>query len=227
MAPHAERRWSSTSDPAPKGSQPNKLTAPWFLATDVTTGYEIWRTDGTTAGTVLHQEVVPGPAGFDAQEPVLSGGNIFFRGNDWQTGEELWAMPSMACAVPFGEGCPGTNGIVPRVRSTGGAPALGNVSFALQVDRTPPFAACALELGLARADLPVPTGCHLYVDCSFVRLYTMADTNGVATLSLPVPNDPSLRGGRLFGQFAVADPGGAFYGLLSLTSGIEVIVADN
>jgi ELWxxDGT repeat protein len=69
--------------------------AVYFTATDNVHGYELWKTDGTNAGTVMVKDVCPGPrGGTDFFGPVLGsvfGSVLVFQGNDCVTGTELWA----------------------------------------------------------------------------------------------------------------------------------------
>jgi ELWxxDGT repeat protein len=69
----------------------------YFLANDGVHGFELWRTDGTEAGTFLLKDILPGSPGafgndhsgidFVGQE---AGGSFFFRANDGTHGYELW-----------------------------------------------------------------------------------------------------------------------------------------
>ena len=55
-------------------------------------GFELWKTDGTAAGTVLVKDINPGPAtgliGVNFSEPF--GGHVYFNADDGIHGEELW-----------------------------------------------------------------------------------------------------------------------------------------
>lgn len=62
----------------------------YFRAWDPEHGFELWRTDGTTAGTVLVRDIEPGPFSSDPQEIVATGGAVWFSALDRLHGRELW-----------------------------------------------------------------------------------------------------------------------------------------
>lgn len=62
-------------------------------------------------------------------------------------------------------------------------------------------------------------GCH---GTGFVVL----DIGARGLPQLAVPNDPALAGGVLFGQYAVVDPGGALYGLVSMRDGLQMVLGN-
>lgn len=53
-------------------------------------GVELWRTDGTEAGTELVADVFPGPGGSFPQQLTAVGDQLFFVATDGQFGLELW-----------------------------------------------------------------------------------------------------------------------------------------
>ena len=61
----------------------------FFIGYDPSTGYELWKSDGTTAGTALVKDAVPGPNNANSYALTVAGARIFYIG---QTGEdqELW-----------------------------------------------------------------------------------------------------------------------------------------
>ena len=61
----------------------------YFVVRDDATGVEVWRTDGTPAGTLLLKDVVPGPqpTGTGVQDLVDVQGTLYFMANDTH---ELW-----------------------------------------------------------------------------------------------------------------------------------------
>jgi ELWxxDGT repeat protein len=62
----------------------------YFRAWDAAHGFELWRTDGTAAGTVLVRDATPGPASSDPRGLVATGGRLWFSALDPDHGRELW-----------------------------------------------------------------------------------------------------------------------------------------
>ena len=63
----------------------------YFQANDPTFGTELWRSDGTDAGTERLTDINPGPGNSLINALVVAGDNLFFRGDDGgPTGVELW-----------------------------------------------------------------------------------------------------------------------------------------
>jgi uncharacterized repeat protein (TIGR01451 family) len=62
----------------------------YFAATTTSQGRELWRSDGTQAGTWIVKDIVPGSAGSEPDEPVAVGSEIFFRACTPAEGCELW-----------------------------------------------------------------------------------------------------------------------------------------
>lgn len=62
----------------------------FFIATDPTLGQELWKTDGTAAGTTIVKDIGPGTTG-GAGSPINVMGNVlYFIGSDGVHGDELW-----------------------------------------------------------------------------------------------------------------------------------------
>ncbi len=61
-----------------------------FGADDGSSGYELWKTDGTTGGTQLVRDIGSQPMGGDPQRMTTVGSQIFFTATDPTNGRELW-----------------------------------------------------------------------------------------------------------------------------------------
>jgi ELWxxDGT repeat protein len=68
----------------------------FFSANDGTTGTELWKTDGTAAGTVLVKDIKPGAVDSEISWFANVNGTLFFRANDGTTGQELWKSDGTA-----------------------------------------------------------------------------------------------------------------------------------
>ena len=76
------------------GSEPYYLTAVgnslFFVAIDETHGDELWRSDGTEAGTEMVKDIFPGKFNSHPENLINVNGTLFFRASDGIHGEELW-----------------------------------------------------------------------------------------------------------------------------------------
>ena len=61
-----------------------------FQARDNVNGSELWKTDGTAAGTVLVKDIRPGIGDGSPFDLINVNGTVFFRANDGVNGRELW-----------------------------------------------------------------------------------------------------------------------------------------
>ncbi|MCC7062134.1 MAG: hypothetical protein IT456_04970 [Planctomycetes bacterium] len=186
-------------------------------------GMELWRTDGTAAGTVLHAELQPGPLGSFPGQPARAGTQLVFSATQTEpatpTGRELFAMATMAVAVPVGTSCASSLATAP-IAAANGAPFLGNGAFALTVAAVP-SSIVLLALGDPVEVLLAP--CELRVANFATPLALLTNGNGDAVQPLPIPASLAFAGLRLSAQWAVLQ-GGPFLGFASLSNGVDLVL---
>ena len=77
-----------------RGSNPSSLMpingALYFSAMDGTNGYELWKTDGTDAGTIMVKNINPAAANSNPSNLVNLNGVLYFTADDGTNGKELW-----------------------------------------------------------------------------------------------------------------------------------------
>ena len=80
--------------PSDRGSFPDQIVEAggviFFTASDRIHGLELWRTDGTAAGTFLIRDIFPGPFGSSPTELIEFRGELYFKAMDGSRGFELW-----------------------------------------------------------------------------------------------------------------------------------------
>jgi ELWxxDGT repeat protein len=80
--------------PGTKGSQPDEYTSfngnVYFSASDPNYGRELWKTDGTAAGTSLVKDVYGGVLGSNPTHLFVANNVLYFTANDGVHGNELW-----------------------------------------------------------------------------------------------------------------------------------------
>jgi len=87
---------STSSSTTANSSDPHLLTdvagTLFFVANDGTNGMELWKSDGTAAGTVLVKDIAAGSTGSftDASSLIAIGDTLFFTADDGENGDELW-----------------------------------------------------------------------------------------------------------------------------------------
>lgn len=62
----------------------------YFLASEKSTGREIWKTDGTTAGTVLVSDINPGAADLTFVDFIEANNTLYFIADDGVRGKQFW-----------------------------------------------------------------------------------------------------------------------------------------
>ncbi|HRQ63747.1 MAG TPA: hypothetical protein PKZ76_02585 [Xanthomonadaceae bacterium] len=99
-------------------SYPDWLTALgttlFFTALDPAFGRELFKTDGSFAGTVLVRDIAAGPAHSNPRHLTAHGGKLYFSADDGVTGRELWVSDGTAGGtLPVRDIFPGLAGSSP------------------------------------------------------------------------------------------------------------------
>ncbi len=64
----------------------------YFVGSDEEHGTELWRSDGTVAGTWIAVDLAAGPGGSHPHSLTVMGDTLYFIANDGVSGEELWKL---------------------------------------------------------------------------------------------------------------------------------------
>ena len=67
-----------------------------FRADGASTGWELWKSDGTAAGTVMVKDIRSGRADSSPAEFTAVGNTLYFRADDGTNGYELWKSDGTA-----------------------------------------------------------------------------------------------------------------------------------
>ncbi len=71
----------------------------FFRANDGVHGTELWKTDGTAAGTAMVRDIAPGPRHSHLDDLTAAGGKLYFGANDGEHGYELWQSDGTAAGT--------------------------------------------------------------------------------------------------------------------------------
>jgi len=87
----------------------------FFMADEATgSGAELWKSDGTSGGTVMVKDIYPGSMGSSLNNFVNVGGTLYFTANDGVNGNELWKSDgTLAGTVMVKDINPGSSGASP------------------------------------------------------------------------------------------------------------------
>jgi ELWxxDGT repeat protein len=87
----------------------------YFAAGDGAAGEELWRSDGTAAGTFLVKDINPGAAGSQPRGLTAAGGKLFFVADDGVHGREPWVSDGTAAGTRLlADIVPGAGSSVPQ-----------------------------------------------------------------------------------------------------------------
>ena len=74
-------------------------TTLFFQGRDAATGLELYKTNGTSAGTARVKDINPGPGDGYLGNSAVVGSNLFFRGNNGASGHEPWKTDGTAAGT--------------------------------------------------------------------------------------------------------------------------------
>ena len=121
------------------------------------------------------------------------------------------SMLRLTCGVPqrYGTGTAGSNGRTPKIDWNGGYARVNNATFRLEVKNALENAPAVLLLGGAQTSASI-LGITLLVDLTppTLLLNAITSANGAASMTLGIPNDPTLANQSLYGQWIVVDAAG-------------------
>jgi ELWxxDGT repeat protein len=90
--------------------------AVYFAASDSAAGVELWKSDGTAAGTARLKDLLPGTTSSDPRELAVAGNRLYFHASDGVSGRELWKSDGTAAGTaPITDLNPGGNDAFPVV----------------------------------------------------------------------------------------------------------------
>ncbi|MCB9869876.1 MAG: hypothetical protein H6837_08460 [Planctomycetes bacterium] len=146
-----------------KSSNPLHLvalgTTVLFYAGDPTYGGELWKSDGTAAGTVLVKDILPGSYGSGPSDLTVVGSTVFFTASDKSNGTniELWKTDGTTAGTVKVKEINSTGSSYPRYLTAVG----GTLYFSARDDTTgdEPWKSDGTELGTVRiGDIVSGTG---------------------------------------------------------------------
>ncbi|MEZ5967173.1 MAG: hypothetical protein R3F56_25280 [Planctomycetota bacterium] len=93
----------------------------WFVVDDGVHGWELWHSDGTTAGTSIFVDLAPGAASAVVTSLTVAGDRLFFVADDGTHGFELWSTDGTSAGTRMHEIVPGpTNASPDGLAAVGG-----------------------------------------------------------------------------------------------------------
>ncbi|MBK8975790.1 MAG: hypothetical protein IPM29_07675 [Planctomycetes bacterium] len=188
----------------------------------VTIGGNPWFSMGTPS-TTFEIADLNGADDDRTRDFVTSGGSLYFAGADGVHGLELWrvALAELGGSnqAAYGEGCSST---APIALTTARRAAIG-ATFVVRASPVAPLATAVLLIGIGPAEIPLNGSCSLLTQ-PLLSASTVSRGDGTAAFPIPLANDPALVGAMVCCQAIAAAPGGAAYGVVDLSHGLQVVV---
>ncbi|MCP5068935.1 MAG: choice-of-anchor E domain-containing protein [bacterium] len=160
-------------------------------------------------------------------EATSSGGSM-----NWQftpatkcdvTVEYSYTTSPPASVLPYGQGCPGTGGLVPKIAASG-LPLLGSTNFSLDLSDARPNSAAGVLVSFGSAVRPI-SGCTLLLADPVIPLSPITTNgSGAGSTPVPIPNDAGLLGLHVYAQYLVSDPAGALHQIYAMSAGVDLRV---
>ena len=72
----------------------------YFVADDGTNGVELWKSDGTSSGTVMVKDIYSGSSSSSPYELAAVGNTLYFGANDGN-GDELWKCDGIVTEITY------------------------------------------------------------------------------------------------------------------------------
>ncbi|MEO0649072.1 MAG: hypothetical protein AAFZ65_00155 [Planctomycetota bacterium] len=182
---------------------------------------ELWVADGTASGTQRLTDFSGAAFISPVVPPRWIGSALYLVADDFQLGEELFAIPLATAAAPavqsFAQGCGSSAGALEALD----LPLVGS-PFGLRVESAAPSALAALFVDLDLLPLSIGT-CTPLIPAPLQLAVAPASPLGVADFPLALPANPALLGLSFYLQAATIAPGEPFLGVASLTNVLNVV----
>jgi ELWxxDGT repeat protein len=103
----------------------------FFRASDGTNGGELWKSDGTTAGTVMVKDIYSGSSSGSADHLTAVGNTLYFKASDGTNGAELWKSDGTTAGTVMVKDINSGGASIPQHLT-----AVGNTLFFQAIDGT-------------------------------------------------------------------------------------------
>ncbi len=191
----------------------------YFVAGELPYESRLWRTDGTTPGTVP----LPGDVRADVTDLSVSAGQLYFNGLDPERGREPFVASLAATTQSLGGGCGESSAGMLKAND----PVIGQgvrIEVREATANRPALLVIGLKFGQLTSVLRLSGGCLVMVDITkpIVPFSMRINATGAGQLTLGVPSNPGLIGSTVMAQALVGMTSGTLGA--DLTAGLEMTV---